>query len=682
MVGNATGLRAQAGALPPPPSALQPLPAQPPAIPSELTTSAPVEFAPEPAPTPAASSAPAVTSGQPATAPSVLIDAFQFRYGQEHPKLPAIASLGSVSVRLQQRDGIWASAPNGNVTPLTLGSIPDGSRFDATALRRIAEEIVQHYNDLGIYGVWVALDGIEGVGSANASDASSTRLVDNRNLGDRVARVVVWVSQIVELRTLARGARIRTADASNNRKHRWIAEKSPLQPPKNPGEPGSLLFRDALENYLRNLSLQPSRRVEASVASAGEPGQIVLDYLVTETKPWQVFAQISNTGTKSTDEWRGRVGFQDHQLTNHDDTFNLDLISSPDFVTRASFLSYRIPVRRGSRFSARVYGSYGDFAADGLVFDSLRFVGDNWMAGSELIFQGTLGKSWDLTLNAGANYAHYKIDTNIGKFALSKGQSPFLIPFVGAVVGRDREWWSVSAGARVEYSVSSIANDDPSTGVNSLGRIGATADWTSLRLSGDYRMYLEPLFRGKTQGGSLANEISLRFRSRFLLSGSRLIPQEQELLGGSATIRGYPESVIAADQSVVVNAEYALHFPRLLKSGEASKVWGRPFRWRPSAQTRRTDWDLIGRAFVDYAYRGVNPAPASAGVVVQTGKSPSYADRNFNLYSVGGGAELVLWQNFSIRCDVGMAMVDIKDDDQTLAKSGDIRSHVSASFYW
>lgn len=616
-----------------------------------------------------------------AATPAVPIDSFRFSYGQAHPSLPAVEALSSLAVPLVQQNGVWTTGQGIGGGSFTLGSVPAGSRFDASALRLIAEEIVQHYNDQGIFGVWVVLDGIEGMRAANPSEVAATRLLDSRAPNDRSLHIVVWLSQVAQLRTLARGDRFAAAVASNHPKHAWIAQRSPLQPPASPDQPGSLLLRDTLENYLQMLSQQPNRRVEASVASAGEPGKVVLDYLVTESKPWQVFAQVSNTGTKSTDEWRTRLGYQHHQLTNHDDTLNFDFVSTPNLDTKAGFLSYRIPLGRPSRFAVRTYGSYGDFTADGEVFESLRFVGDNWMIGSEVTYQTTLARIWDVTLNAGANYSSYAINTNIGELSLYRGNSPFLVPFLGGTIGHDHQWWALKGGLRVEHSVSGVPNTDPGNGVDWLGRTNVDESWTALRWSFESSMFLEPLFLRGSQG-SLAHEISLRARGRWTLGGERLIPQEQDLLGGAFTVRGYPESVVPADDTVVVNAEYAFHVARALKAGDAGRLFGRPFRWRPSPQTRRADWDLTLRAFFDYGYRGVNPDPEATPSASSSSDGSDLGDRDLSLYSAGGGAELLVWQNFSLRCDVGVALSGIKDGDKTLAKEGSVRTHVSASFYW
>src|SRR5258708_313173 len=143
--------------------------------------------------------------------------------------------------------------------------------------------------------------------------------------------------------------------------------------------PGCCLFRqDVLNDYLHGLSQHPGRLVEASIASAGEPGKLVLDYLVNESKPWQIFSQVNNFGTAATGQWRGRLGYQNNQLTNHDDILNVDVISTPNFKTYGSFLSYRIPVFRPAKLLARVYGSDGGFLRRERALENLDVARNHW----------------------------------------------------------------------------------------------------------------------------------------------------------------------------------------------------------------------------------------------------------------------------------------------------------------
>ena len=610
--------------------------------------------------------------------PGVVVDQFEFQYGLEHPQLPRLEEVGKITVRLSREDGVWrpAKALNGGEL-LTLGNIPAGSRFDAAALRQIAQDVVRWYNARDLYGVWVAFSELE---------ATATGISDRRPADDHAARVKIWASQVAEVRTLARGTRFKPQASVNNKKHRGIILHSPLQPAKG-DQPGSLFHQRLLNDYLQGLSQHPGRLVEASIASAGDPGKVVLDYLVNESKAWQVFGQVTNFGTQATGVWRSRLGFQSNQLTNHDDILNVDAIATPDLKTYGSFVSYRIPIVRPGLLLARVYGSYGDFLASDASIQNLRFAGKNWLGGVEFTNRFTLPHDWAVLSALGANFDHYGIQSRIKTTPLVTGFSDFLVPFFSTTLSRDAVWWSLSGSARYEQTVGSFANLNTTNGIAALGRAGAASDWKAMKWTLNGSLYLEPLFTGgETNAHYLANQLSIRVRGRILPEHSRLIPHEQEPIGGALSVRGYDESLLSADEYVIGSVEYALHFPRLLKPGPAGKFirdnWA--FKWRPPRTRQEPDWDLIARGFFDYAYRQVTPQkllPNQAQDVL------GLVDKTVSIAGAGGGLELQVKQNFSIRCDVGLSLTQLRDDTrdpgkQIVTQPGEVHYYISSSFSW
>ena len=613
--------------------------------------------------------------------PGVAVDRFEYQYGLEHPELPAIEQLNRVSVRLaRDAGGVWRVPDNGSAGEIvTLGEIPAGSHFDAPALRQVAQELVRWYNARDLYGVWVAFSELE---------ATTTGITDRRAADDRVARLKIWASQVAEVRTLARGKRFKPQDSINNRRHRGVIIHSPLHAAQATA-PGSLFHQRQLNEYLHGLSLHPGRLVEASIASAGEPGKVVLDFLVNESRPWQIFSQVTNFGTDATGVWRGRVGFQDNQLTNHDDILNIDAISTPDFKTYGSFLSYRIPIIRPAVLLARVYASYGDFLASDVAIQSLRYAGRNWLGGVEFTNRLALPRDWELLTALGANFTHYGIQSSVLqnslKVPLVTGSSDFLIPFLSTTLSRSSPWWSVAGSLRYDQTVGDFANLDATTGIPSLGRANADAEWSSVRWSLSGSIYLEPIFNGGDANARyLANQLSVRVRGRVLMKGSRLIPHEQEPIGGAFSVRGYAESVLSADEFVAGSIEYAFHLPRVLTPGEQGKLFKQPFRWRPKGARQEPDWDLIGRAFFDYAYRQVSHLPLEQG---QTVDDLDLVERNVSIAGAGAGIELQVKQNLSVRCDVGVSLTELRDDtrevgQQLVVPAGDVRYYISSSFSW
>jgi hemolysin activation/secretion protein len=244
----------------------------------------------------------------------------------------------------------------------------------------------------------------------------------------------------------------------------------------------------------------------------------------------------------------------------------------------------------------------------------------------------------------------------------------------------------VSGGLRFDHTVGSFANLDPATGIQALGRIGADTDWTSLRWNLNGAIYLEQLFDRTDKVRALSHELSLRLKGRFLLRGERLIAQEQEPLGGALSVRGYPESVLSADEFTAATLEYSYHIPRKLKPAEPGTLFRQPFKWRPTQVGQNPDWDLILRAFSDYANRSVTPAKLQPGQTANTGELP-LVDRNLSMAGVGVGVALTIKQNFSLRCDFGTALIELKDKalepgKQIRTAKGNKEIYVVSSFSW
>jgi hemolysin activation/secretion protein len=162
---------------------------------------------------------------------------------------------------------------------------------------------------------------------------------------------------------------------------------------------------------------------------------------------------------------------------------------------------------------------------------------------------------------------------------------------------------------------------------------------------------------------TLAHELELAFRGQYAYQ-KRLPPQFQAVAGGLFTVRGYEQSVIARDDAYIATLEYRLHVPRLLAPGHQEWVVPAVGRFRPRAQRvfGFPDWDLILRAFFDFAWLHSNAHSA-----IKTS-----ADWSESLKSAGAGVELQLLQHLSARVDVGFPL----DPARGLADVGDPRAHV------
>lgn len=599
---------------------------------------------------------------------------FEVRYATDHTGRPLIEELRDLHVELGRPEpGLFIAPRTGErIVRVRIGDLvfAEGPAplFSVGAINAIGMRIVQELNSRGIVGVLVAPD------PDQIQQVDLDEFEDLRDPSDLGLTLEVWTRSVDEIRTLGAGARWSRAEAGGNRPsaanrinhpvHDHIRRNSPLVP--TPGdEPGEALRKDRLDDYLFRLNRHPGRRVDAAIASSERPGEVVLDYIVTENRPWTVYAQVSNTGTKQTSEWRQRAGFVHTQLTNCDDILSIDFITASFDQANAVIASYERPIFH-PRLRARVYGSWSEFTASDVGFADQQFVGKSWTAGGELIGGVYQHRRLFIDVFGGARWENHNIRNEAVQI---EGEEPFFFAYTGFRVEQTGLLASTSASARVEASLPDVAGTDE-TAVDRLGRLFVDDDWFVLKWDVSHQFYIEPLLLGDAWAdpatpehrATMAHEIAVSLRGQHAFN-SRLIPQQQETVGGLYTVRGYPESLVAGDDVLVGTVEYRFHLPRVFAIQDdpsQTTLFGRPFRYSRDQRFGRPDWDLIFRGFFDF------------GRVTNSKRQTFESDET--LLGAGVGAELIVGRNLDIRVDWGFALRGARDVD-----SGDNRVHFVAT---
>jgi hemolysin activation/secretion protein len=476
---------------------------------------------------------------------------------------------------------------------------------------------------------------------------------DLRDWGRNTLRLRVITGLVTSLRTMASGDRIPLEARVDNEKHDWIREKSPFRPYR-PGDDQrrDVLRKDELDNYLFRLSRHPGRRVDASISPAQvqDPYGINLDYLVTENKDWLVYAQLSNTGTEETSEWRQRVGLFSNQLTGNDDLLNVDFITSSFDETNAVFGEYNAPLIDLDVLRGRVYGSWSEYSASDVGFANQRFDGESWQLGGALVWNVYQDRQLFIDVLAGARYEDVEVDN---KIVAIDGHEDFFLPHVGVHLQRYTEEASTDLNVTLEWQLGNVTGVDEAE-LNRLGRFDADEDWVVLHWDAVQSFYLEPLFNraawldvSTPESSTLAHEIWLRFRGQYAFD-NRLIPQEQMVAGGLYSVRGYEQSVSVGDTVLLGTVEYRFHVPRAFGfEPQPATFLDKPFRVVPQFPYGRADWDLILRGFLDVG-RTINSDKLSF-------------EEDDTLVGMGIGVELQYRTNLNIRLDWGVALESIED---------------------
>lgn len=600
------------------------------------------------------------------------VSRFVVEYHREHGEHPPVAEVLNAPVTLGVIPGGYVAPRPGLATvTVRVGDVIEGfsGTFHASALTEVVRGIVTEMNRRGFIGVFV---------QAHPEDLDEETGADLREGKRTELRLVIWTGVVKQVRTVASGERFAVKDPETknlrvpdpvdrgNASHARIRAQSPVRT-------GALVRKDEIDDYLYRLNRHPGRQVDVSVGAAEDPEQVYLDYLVTETRPWSIVAQVSNTGTKATNQWRERIGFAHYQLTDHDDILRLEYDTAGFSESHSLTGSYDFPIL-SDRVRVKVYGVYSTFDASDVGVADETFSGRTWQLGAEVRGNFVQRGRWFLDGVAGARWQDVKVENTL--FA-EEGQTHFLIPYVGLRLDRRTAWSATGAGVALEANWGEPVGTDPDE-VSKLGRIDVDDNWIVLKWDASHGFYIEPLLNraGDPDGPqTLAHEVFVSVRGQNALGDARLIPNEQDVIGGLYTVRGYPESAAAGDTVIVATLEYRLHVPALFPVSRPGHIgereyslFGEDFRWAPQQPFGTTDWDLVAKAFVD------------AGRAIVNDKVPGEEDNT--LVGAGVGVELRYRRNVSLSVDWGMALQSVDEPGQTTVDRGDSRFHVSLTFQY
>lgn len=574
------------------------------------------------------------------------IDAFELSYAQDHPEHPPIAEIMDLEILLADVGGGYVAPREGlPVKRIRLAdvSLAGPAFYYGSAIRAIDERILEEFMRRGLAALLVLPDEAD-------IDLRSNR--DLRPPGRTALGIVIWTGRVLESRTLASGGRIGDDARLDNPKHERVTKYSPVQP-------GDLLEKKALDDYLARLNRHPGRNVSIALSGAGETGGLHLDYLIAEeNKPITAYFQASNAGTEGTPDWRQRFGFAHTQLTGRDDILRLDYITGNfNESVNAVFGSYDFPIIGIDRLRSNIGGSWSQYRSTQLGFVTSRFAGAQWDVNSEFAANVFQYREFFTDLVAGIRYQDVSIDNQIVPGFPLSADSSYFFSSVGLRFERRTDTFQLRGVLLNDFSVSGV------TGVSSrdMADMGAVLppavydpNFMILRWEVFGSGYLESLlnpsaYRDPTsRWANQAHEFYLGFRGQYAYD-DRLIPQHQMVAGGYYTVRGYPQSSIAGDNVYFWRAEYRLHVPRLFPIQAVPKrvpLIG-DFKVARNQPYGRPDWDFIIRGFFDGARVTLNNKQAG--------------ENDETLLSPGVGGVLRFKDNLVFSIDWGYALKTIRN---------------------
>lgn len=605
--------------------------------------------------------APRARDASPPTKPAVTqpvypVTTFKIGFDQDVDPLGLTpAKLRAQPIELALVDGVY-TRPQPGAMPIktTLAELQTDKprRYDVTALRTIIDDLLAYLGEES---------DLVGIIVAPSPDDIGLDLEDRRTERTDLT-LIVRLAQVGRVRTLASGDRIDTEAREDHPLHARIRERSPLKAGEADEDgdgavdgDGSFIVRSELDDYLYRLNRHPGRRVDAAVSPGLTPGDVSLDYLVSENKPWYAYFQLSNTGTDSTDKIRERFGFVHNQLTNRDDILSIDYLTTGFDESHAVRLGYTRPLTE--RLEARFTGLYSEFTAD-QVGSPLSFTGEDAAAGASLAYN--FYQDGPLFLDAVGGLEYYFTSAN-NPAAATEGEAHFLMGSLGVEMERRTDLSQLYGSLMLRGSL----NQEDSSDLAALGRTAPDSQFMMLDYALTGSLYLEPVLNraawediSDPSSSTLAHELAFALRGQWAVADDRFVPTFQAVAGGLNTVRGYEQATVAGDSSVVGSLEYRFHVPRVfgIEAPQQTRLFDRPFRFAPDAVYGRPDWDLVLKGFFDVGY-------------VDTTDELAF-ETDETLMSTGLGVDLSLKNNVSLRADWGVALQDAGSSE-----TGDNRFH-------
>ena len=603
------------------------------------------------------------------------VSRLELSYAKAHPDQPSLNGLLPVVVELFESPQGWRAAREDEpTTKLEIGG--PTSRpiiLTPTGLAKTLRALVEEIHATGLYGVDVR---------PSNQDINLDTERDLRPAGQDRLRVIVSVGRVSRVRSIAVGDRIDDEWKIDHELHEGIRTASPLMPSGGvDDDTTNLLDRHELEDYLHRLNRHPGRRVEAALSPDEEPGAVVLDYRVAESKPWFVYAQTSNTGTGRSSRWQTRVGAVHRQLTDRDDILSFEYLNAgadvngvrakyeapffgpkrPDWMNRRTgdpawidwFPREKIPWWGIDRLRWDAEISFGRFEAGssstaGFLNDTV--ASEQLQGGGRLVYEALQHKNFFVDLWAGIRFKDVRVRNKVNS---TLAKALFVLPRIGIHAQQINAISNFALDFGVEGSVRQIETGD----LENLGRPDVDSKYAKLDFNLGYSTYLEPVlfpeaFRDpeSRRSSTLAHELSFGLRGQYAFD-YRLAPQASQIIGGLYSVRGYDQSEAVGDTVVIATLEYRFHIPRalpIMREPLDLPLLG-DFRATPQQVYGRPDWDLTFRAFLDVgrAIRNANNASrrASDGLGV-----PEF-EPDETLIGVGVGAEFQFRSNLRARLD-------------------------------
>ena len=467
-----------------------------------------------------------------------------YEYGSSNQDLPSLSPLSEASVQLGD-----------DSTEVEL----DGLIRGASLILKLSHKDLFKLSEVPLH--FLKSEGFAGmVAFPDPNDIDPVSGEDLRPSGDTALTIKIWVSRLDSVSIQTTGLSMREEKRITKTVSQFI-EKEEAQ-----GKPVTQSILSRLKAYGTHASR--SSRVLLSAAD-DQPGMVnaVMKIKEREERPNFLFS-ASNAGSESTGEWLFSGTYFDDQLTGMDDALTLSYISSNTGERQGVNANYYIPLLAPEVISLGIGVGYSTYDASTFAHTLIDFEGDSVFADLSILLKplSWRNESAMVSLESGLNFENVSAFNSISGSARFTTLTPRLVLSLDTK-GKNRLG---KTSLTLKGNLSSIDEADQLA----MGGDNTTDTYSRFTFQHLENWKIGRLFAAGREGETLYLDrhlLSLRMEASWALSSRRHLPQHQFITGGSSSVRGYPESLVAGDSGYLFSLEYRL--PYLLISGESDQDW-------------------------------------------------------------------------------------------------------------
>jgi hemolysin activation/secretion protein len=369
----------------------------------------------------------------------------------------------------------------------------------------------------------------------------------------------------------------------------------------------------------------PAKQVAVNFQPGADPGDVIARIDVTEEDPSKSVIAYNNYGTHATGYDIISYSYQNANLFNRDHTLTADFsttVQHPSDVKNFSF-GYRIPFY-SIGWSLDLIAAYSDSATNSTQtgatsLGTLQFTGKGTILGARMNESLPGLGEYRQKITYELDYKNFNDQCGIN--GVSTGScgtvtsQPLILSYIGTLTTP-----TLQAGGNISYVQNIPGGPNGEDTEYAAARLGASRNWNAWRLGG----YVVKPFAGDWQ---VRANLTMQQTSRIL------IPSEQFGIGGSSSVRGFDERVLAGDKGTDLNLE--LYTPDF-----GSHLSGAANADATANSAVPSNHKLRGVFFIDYG---------------SVRNNDSLTVGTATLSSVGLGLRYEYKKSFNLKLDIGLA---------------------------